>query len=530
MHDLPTYDAISGTLPLKAKVGQLFMPAAFIHDSEENVRALEALIREHHIGGLCFFHSRASAATNFEGAREVPYHRDSLQRLQDLIARYQAVAKYPLLMAMDAEWGLAMRVEHTPQYPYAIALGALAESSESLLYELGLRMARDLDEAGIHWNLSPVVDINTNPENPVISYRSFGSHPETVSRKALRLYKGLRDGGVLTCLKHFPGHGDTAVDSHLALPVLRNGLTRLNANELVPFRELIAAGVPAVMPGHLALPALDPTGLPASLSGRILSLLREALGFKGVIISDALNMHALKGFERSSALLNSMALKAGNDILCFAEEVPESIDHILETMDPSRLEESFLRVWRLKESVFLRTSEPPAPGFDPPTMNRVLAGEALCEVRPLESGLADIHREGSALLYYGEHPSVFADRVRNVQAMQEVPWTTGKPLGDIRIPEVPHIVLVLTPPSMKPAGNFGLPPGFIDEVSELCRQKKVVLYLFGNPYLLHKLPLNAFHGIVCAFQPLEAFQEVAADHFLGRAEAKGTLPIELNRN
>ncbi|MDX1333609.1 MAG: glycoside hydrolase family 3 N-terminal domain-containing protein, partial [Robiginitalea sp.] len=180
MHKLPTYLEVKGTLSRKDKLGQSFMPAAFINDSEEHIRALEELIRTQGIGGLCFFHSRASAAANFEGKQEVTYHPDSLQRLKELIGRYQEAAPYPLLIAIDAEWGLAMRVEQAPQYPYAATLGALKEASESLIYEVGLSIARDCRDAGIHWNFAPVVDINTNPDNPVIGFRAFGNHPGDV--------------------------------------------------------------------------------------------------------------------------------------------------------------------------------------------------------------------------------------------------------------------------------------------------------------------------------------------------------------
>ena len=526
MPSLPTYDAISPALPLRGKVGQLFMPAAFINDTEEGIRALEELIRAHHIGGLCFFHSRASAATNFEGGLEVPYHRDSLGRLKELIDRYQQAAEYPLLIAMDAEWGLAMRVEHAPQYPYAITLGALDAASDPLIYELGLRLASDCRDVGIHWNLSPVVDINSDPENPVISYRAFGDRPGMVERKALQLFRGLRDGGLVSCLKHYPGHGDTAVDSHLALPVLEKDLNALERQELVPFRSLIQAGAPAVMPGHLSLPALDPTGRPASLSPTLIGMLRERLGFEGVILSDALNMHALRSFAGEPVALNAMALDAGNDMLCFASEIPRSIDRIVHQMDAGRLESSFRRIWNLKEAAFNREAPPVPPRFDTGTLNRELARKCLCEVRTASRAIAEFRAEGFSLCFFRDRPDLFADRIRDRLPADEAFWGTDQAAPAEAAS--PNVLLALVPPGVKPAGNFGFPKSFFKELDALCERKNVVLYLFGNPYLLPKLNRKAFKGIICAFQPLEAFQESAADHFMGLLQAQGTLPIQLN--
>ena len=221
MHNIVSYATASKQLSIKEKVGQFFMPAAFINDTEEEICALELLIKEQSIGSLCFFHSRASAATNFEGKKKIIYNTESLTTLKNLITRYQKAAKHTLLISIDAEWGLAMRIENTPQYPYAISLGAMKNSLE-LIEQIGYSIAQDCKNAGIHWNLSPVVDINNNPNNPVIGYRSFGENKNKVTKKAIAFIKGTHDAGILTSLKHFPGHGDTATDSQLDLPLINN--------------------------------------------------------------------------------------------------------------------------------------------------------------------------------------------------------------------------------------------------------------------------------------------------------------------
>ena len=255
MNIVPEYKIATNQLNVSEKIGQLFMPAAFINDSKEEIQKLENLIREYNIGSLCFFHSRASAATNYEGKKEVIYNADSFGTLQNLIQRYQSVSKYPLLIAIDAEWGLAMRVENTPQYPYAITLGAI-QGNEDLIFEVGKHIAIDCKAAGIHWNLAPCVDINNNPNNPVIGYRSFGENKIKVAEKALAFIKGTQSEGILTSIKHFPGHGDTETDSHLGLPLIEKSKEELITNELYPFQKLVDAGVDSVMVGHLSVPAL----------------------------------------------------------------------------------------------------------------------------------------------------------------------------------------------------------------------------------------------------------------------------------
>ncbi|HCO84861.1 MAG TPA: glycoside hydrolase, partial [Arenibacter sp.] len=294
MFKIAPYNTASTQLALNEKVGQLFMPAAFINDTEEEIQGLEKLIGKYHVGGLCFFHSRASAATNFEGKKKIVYNEQSLTTLKNLIRRYQNAAKYPLLISIDAEWGLAMRIENTPQYPYAITLGAI-QNKEDLIFKVGRQIAMDCRETGIHWNLAPVVDINNNPNNPVIGYRSFGEDKLNVTKKAKAFIKGTQSVGVLSCIKHFPGHGDTATDSHLGLPIITKSKEALIENELHPFRETIKNGVDSVMVGHLSVPSLDNgEGTPATISKTIITgLLRQELNFNGVVISDALNMHSV---------------------------------------------------------------------------------------------------------------------------------------------------------------------------------------------------------------------------------------------
>src|SRR5690606_101985 len=193
---------------------------------------------EHHVGSICFSHSRASAATNSEGKKKIVHNAKSYDRLRELITRYQKTSKVPLLVAIDAEWGLAMRIENTPQYPYAITLGALTEYSD-LIHQVGEAIGKDCKQAGVQWNLAPVVDINNNPENPVIGYRSFGDDRERLPSKTGALTNGMSKSGTWNSIKRCPGHGDTATDSHVGLPVIDKSMGELMKNELNPFQKLM---------------------------------------------------------------------------------------------------------------------------------------------------------------------------------------------------------------------------------------------------------------------------------------------------
>ncbi|MFS4415719.1 glycoside hydrolase family 3 protein [Maribacter sp. 2307ULW6-5] len=523
---LPPFEEANSTLGNKEKAGQLFMPAAFINDTEAQIRQLEALIRDHHVGGLCFFHSRASAATNFEGKKEVVRNESSLHTLKKLITRYQKTSKYPLLMAIDAEWGLAMRIENTPRYPYAITLGAL-QGQEQLIREVGQRIAQDCKWAGLHWNLSPVVDINTDANNPVIGYRAFGDDREAVAQKARAYVEGMQLEGVPCSIKHFPGHGDTATDSHLGLPVIKKAKTALVQHELYPFKELIANGVEAVMVGHLSVPALtQEPSVPSSINKDIIKgVLRKEMGFQGLVISDALNMHAVSKHYPKPGELEWLAFDAGNDILCFAEHVVEGINTIVNRSGPKQLQASFERIWRLKERVFVnRNSENgpvPIPGIkervaQTDALNRKIAKEVLTLLTGSEAAIARFRENKVHTLDFrrkdGDTDAQIAAHLDQLLA---------------RAKNEEHLLLNLTPPRVKPNNDFGFTRAEIKGINALLQQKQVVLYHFGNPYALRLFKIRGTVATVLAYQEFEPFRAVAHEHYLGAIPAKGKLPITL---
>ena len=524
MLNILPYTKATETLNLAEKVGQLFMPAAFINDTEDEIQQLEKLIKEYHIGSLCFFHSRASAATNFEGKKKVVSNEKSFETLQNLIIRYQKAAKYPLLIAIDAEWGLAMRIEKTPQYPYAITLGAIPNDSENLIYEVGKNIAKDCKAAGIHWNLAPCVDINNNPNNPVIGYRSFGEDKIKVTQKALAYINGTSSEGILTSIKHFPGHGDTATDSHLGLPLINKTKEELVNNELYPFQKLILEGTDSVMAGHLSVPALaNGKDTPSSISKDIIrGVLRKEMGYDGVVISDALNMHAVSKNYPIKGELEWLAFDAGNDVLCFAEHVKEGIETILKNASEKAIEKSFDRIWKLKEKSIPTTKNVCSDLTNPDELNEKIAKQSLSLIK----GTKDIIKTFKETEFKGLSISLNPDNHFFKSIYNNKKFTSITEINETDKVEE-NILLALFPPQIKPTNNFGFTEEELVLINRLISTNNVILYIFGNPYILNHINIENAKAVVVAYQNQKSFQEVAANHFLGNLEARGKLPITI---
>jgi beta-N-acetylhexosaminidase len=527
-------------MTLEQKIGQFFFPAVFINDTEENIQATERLIKDYNIGGLTFFHSRASAATNYETKKKIVFNDDSYNRLKDLIVRYQKCATTPLLMSIDAEWGLAMRVEKTPQYPYAITLGALPDSESHLVYEVGKQIGLDLKSAGIHYNLAPLADINNNPNNPVIGYRSFGENKEKVARFALEYLRGMSDAGVLGCLKHFPGHGNTNVDSHLGLPILEESLEELMENELYPFIKGIENNVDSIMIGHLAVPALnDGKDTSATLSKPIIeTLLRKQLNYDGLVISDALNMHSVSKLYDTKGQLEWEAFNAGNDVLCFAENVPEGIQEILKNASQERIEASFNRLMKCKEKVgILNINSDAKPELDFETaaiLNRKIAQKSITKIKDNDNTVVVLEAAKSGKLaklsLYKNTDNTFfktlAPTLDSAEFSVEMDDEKGVEELEKNLTDYDTILISLFVPKAKPMNNFDIEETVLRVLKKLFDTKKCILYVFGNPYALQVIPnLASTSGIVQVYQDFPEFQESAALQLLDNLECKGALPV-----
>jgi beta-glucosidase-like glycosyl hydrolase len=494
------------------KIAQLFSPAAFIHDTEENYQAIETLIREQEIGGLTFFHSRHSAAANFEKRAEVLDVSGTFEKLIGLINRYQQVSTIPLLISIDGEYGLAMRIENTPQYPFAITLGALNENAESQVEEVGYRMGLDMKRSGIHLNLAPCADVNTNPNNPVIGYRSFGKDTQKVAELAFAAYSGMKKAGIGACLKHFPGHGDTATDSHLGLPILHKTRAELQAEELLPFQYGIDRGVELIMVGHLAVPAL--TGgenIPASISRELITdLLKGEMGFKGLVISDALNMKAVANLFPEPGELEWQAFHAGNDLLCFSDHVSEGIAKITQQASDSAIDVVFEKVMDLKKRLGVLESNPiEVPAFDWESHSQLqkdLAENYVSEIYGTINS-AELHELAKAgKLGYQEFftasPSHFSKQLN---------------LAFSPIKQAEKVILAVFVPSHKPLNQFGMAPEILAQIHQLAKTKTCILVHFGNPLALKHLgALSDFEAVVCAFQGFVETQVITASLLHGK--------------
>jgi beta-glucosidase-like glycosyl hydrolase len=392
-------------------------------------------------------------------------------------------------------------------------------------------MGKDLKQTGIHLNFAPVADINTNPKNPVIGYRSFGPNKEKVSRFALAMYKGMEKAGIGACYKHFPGHGDTDTDSHLGLPVIHKTKEALISEELYPFAKGIEAGIDMIMVGHLAAPALSSgKNIPASISKEITTdLLKGEMGFKGIVVSDALNMKSVSDLFPEPGQLEWEAFHAGNDLLCFSENVGEGIEKIMKLGSEEKIEESFQKVNKLKERlVFFSDHLPKESGVDWSghlAFNEKLSLKYITEIsnKPQsktkfkDSNFAKISifqaKENS---FFKELDKESASTSFDIQSASDVNWE--------KLEKFDNMLITLFVPSAKPVNHFGMDKSVLDKLATLAENKNCQLYLFGSPLSLNEIGFQEkFSRIICAFQTFDSAQKAAALHFLGKLEAEGKL-------
>lgn len=313
-------DSVLATMTLDEKIAQLFMVAAWSNKDENHYKEIDELVAKQKIGGIIFFQGSP--------------HQQAV-----LTNRYQAAAKVPLMIAIDGEWGLGMRLDSTISFPRAMITGAI--QNNQYLYDLGAEIARQCKRLGIHVNFAPVADVNSNAANPVIGTRSFGENKENVAAKAIAYMKGMQHNGIIANAKHFPGHGDTDADSHYTLPLIKHNTERLHDIELYPFKRMIADSLLSVMVAHIHVPTLDSTkNLPTTLSPNVVKkLLIDSLGFRGLIFTDALNMQGVAKFHRPGEV-EVKALLAGNDILLYPASVPVGIAAIKKAITESVLTEN----------------------------------------------------------------------------------------------------------------------------------------------------------------------------------------------
>ena len=524
----PWADSVFNSLTVKERVAQLFMVAAYSNRDAAHKTELIKLITEEKIGGLIFF--QGDPASQME-----------------LTKCYQDITQTPLWLGMDIEWGLSMRLSNSIHYPYQMTLGAM--DNDSLVYEMGAQIAQQMKRMGVHVSFSPVLDVNNNPNNPVINYRSFGENRENVSEKGLMYIKGLQENGVLACAKHFPGHGDTDMDSHLALPTVNHNRNRLDSIELFPFKNAINEGVGSIMVAHLHIPVLDNRENRATTlsSATVNTLLKKQLNFKGLSFTDALNMKGVaKYFQPGEVDLE--ALKAGNDVLLFPEDVPQAIKKIMAAIASGEISEETintrcLKILKTKEWLGLNKKEK----LDKTDLVKDLNSE---EFNWLNQRLADasitlLRNENNTLpfLKINENKTavinIGADRTakhfgENLEKYLEVQtFNVTKTVGFSEIQNIANelktfdrVIVNILGTSNKPKKDFGITDNINLLLSKMDKNKENILTIYTNAYSLYKLKnLDNFSSIMVAYQDSKEAQKAAADAIIGAIKINGKLPV-----
>ncbi len=522
-------DSLINTMTLNEKIGQLFMVAAYSNRKKEHEDKIVKLIKNQKIGGLIFF----------QGTPE---------KQIDLTNRYQSVSKVPLLIAGDWEWGLSMRLKNTVRFPRQMMLGAI--QNDSLIYEMGAEIARQIKAVGGHINFAPVVDINNNPKNPVIGSRSFGEQRERVTELSYMYMKGLQDNRVLAVAKHFPGHGDTDTDSHKDLPIILHPRTRLDSVELYPFKQLFNEGLGGVMVAHLFVPVLDSTKNTATTLSRKVSweLLKEQMNFKGLAFTDALNMKGVsKFFKPGEADLK--ALLAGNDVLLFPKDVPKAVAMIKKAIKDKRLSleelEGHLRKilalkqWSgaykyqtvSKESISKQLDNDDVVSLRDKLINNAITlvyNDNTLPIQNLEGlKIASVAIGESQENAFQKSLALYTD----VKAFQIKKYPTQADWNALekKLKGYDLTIFSFHKTNRRPSKNYGISLASMKFVEKFARKHPTVLNCFANPYALSKFKdIQNFKALVVSYNDWEATQKISAQKIFGATAFSGHLPVGIN--
>ena len=508
-----TYNSLSQD----QKLGQLFIVALYTNKGEDHISNVRRIVEQEQIGGLILMQDDA--------AREIT-----------LVNEFQSKSKVPLMIGMDAEWGLFQRIAVAYKFPWAMTLGAIQD--KNLITKMAAKIAEDSKRMGINWDFAPVVDVNTNPDNPIIGNRSFGSEVQNVVNSALAYSNGLQDNRILAAIKHFPGHGDTSTDSHFDLPVVAHNLDRLNAVELAPFKALMDKGIGGVMVAHLYVPALEKeNGIPASISKNIITgLLKEKFGYKGLIITDALNMGAVAKRYKPGEL-DALAFKAGNDIMLFSEGVKEGKRLIQQAIDnreisQNRVEESVKKILLTKYFLGLDKYEPRNPeniNYDlnndsHKTLVQNLYANALTLLKDNKKLLPLNCRENYYYVPLEEAAyQTFADRLN-----LETTVIVKKSSEISSIPKNSKVIVGFHKDNSTAYKPYKISDKSKKILSELSKNNQVILTVFGSAYALKDVDISNISTVLVAYENNDDSMTATAKSLMGGSEISGRLPVLVN--
>jgi beta-N-acetylhexosaminidase len=522
-------DSVFRKMNRKKKVAQLFFVRAHTDKGLAYEDSVAKVIESENIGGLVFF-------------------QGGPVRQAELINRYQKLARVPLLIAMDGEWGVGMRLDSTTSFPYQMTLGAVQDNA--LIYKMGQQVAYDFKRLGMQMNFGPDMDINNNPNNPVINYRSFGDNKYNVAAKGIAYFKGMQDEGLLTTAKHFPGHGDTNVDSHLDLPLLPFNRQRLESLEEYPFREAINAGISGVMIAHMDIPALDSTrNLPSTLSRPIVTGdLKDSLGFKGLVVSDAMEMKAvIKYFPNGEADLK--AFLAGNDIIELSENSARAIKMIRKAARKNKTvnDELNARVKKIltakywtgldhyHETVIEHLTDDLNRSSEKELVQQLSDGA----VTVLKGDAADLQMnplQKTAIISIGvKQPTIFQHGLSEWYAIstlfqvdKDTPDAVLKTLLET-LKQYDQVYISINDTRARPASKLDYSNEVKLFIDEVAARSNTVISVFANAYTIAGLPgIEKCRALLVCYQMTDELQHSAVKVITRQIHPTGRLPVTIN--
>jgi beta-glucosidase-like glycosyl hydrolase/CubicO group peptidase (beta-lactamase class C family) len=522
-------DSVMKTMNIDEKIGQLFAIDSYSDSVLNNEKTVSKLIEKFHVGTVIFF-------------------KGTPVKQAELTNRYQSLSKIPLLVAMDAERGVSMRLDKAPKLPYQIVIAGTNNVDNS--YLVAEEIANECMRLGVNMNYAPVADVNINPENPIIGLRSFGEDKKIVSEFSVSALDAYRNKGVLSCGKHFPGHGDTSQDSHKTLPTVDASLERIKDVELYPFQQLIDNGIPAIMVAHLRVPALDKTpNVPTSLSPIIIdSLLKKAMGFRGLVISDALNMQGAQVYG-TNVEINIQAFKAGNDILLFPKDLKNTVAKFKneikqKNISEKRLDESVRKILMAKYWVGLDVYQPvdtdniisDLNNINSEYVNNRVASESLTLIKNNNKTLpiVDVTKPIANVMFGSDKMTELNARLNDFAKVDNFVVTASN-FASVKkkLSEYSRIIISVDNPFSKSRRNK---PGFNrkltlmqSQIKELSENKIVILNYLGNPYKLEKLGDDSvFDAVLISYKNTKYAQKYSAAIIFGANSPQGVLPISIN--
>lgn len=458
---------------------------------------------------------------------------------------FQQKSKIPLLVAIDGQWGLAMRIDSVMKFPYAQAIGAVQDST--LIYQMGRDFATQLKLMGVHMNFAPVADINTNPNNPVINFRSFGEDKKNVAKKAWWVASGMQDAGIIPVAKHFPGHGDTDTDSHKILPFLKHSKARMDTLETYPFRYLSDRGISGIMTAHLNIASIDNSLTPSSLSKKIITgYLKNEIGYKGFVVTDAINM---KGVKTDKGNAEAEALIAGNDIIEFVPDLQKAIQSVKSSINEGKLsiaeiDEKCITVLALKRWVNLNEYKPVetrnltiklnSPYHE--VTNRKLIRNSLTVLK--NSGILPVQGldtlKIASLIIGASEISPFQKMLEKYTKTDHFTLSKNATAQDwanirLKLKSYNQVICGIQGINIYPSGNYGTTEIQRKAVTEVIQENNSVVVFFGNAYALkHFGNIHQAKGLIVAYQNTNLIQELAAQLIFGASGANGKLPVTID--